>query len=463
VERDIHLEPGMAQFRIEMRLLAQTLRTAFHLPARAARMAVTIPLRLVFFLFEITLISAVIQIGLALPMVVYFHRLGISGLSANALVVPVMGIAVPVGFVAVFTGWAWVAHLGGWLLALSHRIVSWHAAIEPNLRVPTPPAWLGIAFSAALLFAAVARGKWWRTTAALTVAAMLALLVWQPFAPDFHPGQLEMTAIDVGQGDSILLVFPDGKRLVLDGGGIPNFGHGTHSQLDTGEDVVAPYLWQRQFRSVDVVALSHAHEDHIGGLPALVRDFHPKEIWTGATPDDPLWHKLQQAASENRVRISALRAPGRFDFGGAQIEILAPLPDYVPADTPKNNDSLVMRVRYGSRSFLLCGDAEKPIEERMLEENEIQLTDVLKVAHHGSRTSSTEEFLTAAGPLFSIISAGVDNSYGHPNREVISRLLAHGSVVYRTDLDGLVSIRTDGRRFYVETGATSGLSDSPAR
>ena len=450
--RDLYLDPAAAQFRIEMRLLAETLRLVFRLPARAARMAVTLPTRLIFFFFEITLISAVIQIGLALPMVVYFHRLGISGLSANALIVPVMGVAVPVGFAAVFTGSTSLAHLGGWLLALSHRIVGWHASIEPNLRIPTPPVWLGIAFSAALLFAAVARGKWWRSAAVCAVAAMLALLVWQPFPPDFHPGQLEMTAIDVGQGDSILLVFPDGKRLLLDGGGIPNFGHGTHSQLDTGEDIVEPYLWERGFRGIDVVALSHAHEDHIGGLPAVVRDFHPREVWTGAIPDDPLWRKLQQAAAGVRARITPLRAPARFSFGGAQIEILAPLPDYLPGETPKNNDSLVMRVLYGDRSFLLCGDAEKPVERRMLEENEIPLTDVLKVAHHGSRTSSTDEFLSAAGPLFSVISVGVDNSYGHPNRDVVERLLARGSIVYRTDMDGRVSIRTDGKRFFIDAG-----------
>jgi len=450
-DRDLHLEPAAAQFRVEMRLLAETVRATLHLPARVARMAVTIPARVLFFLFEITLISAVIQIGLALPMVVYFHRLGISGLSANALVVPVMGIAVPVGFAAVITGWPWVARLGGWLLMLSHHIVSWHAAIEPNWRVPTPPVWLGIGFSAALLFAAVARGRWWRAISAVAVAATLVLLVWQPFPSDFHPGQLEMAAIDVGQGDSILLVFPDGKRLLIDGGGIPSFGHGTHSQLDTGEDVVAPYLWEREFRSIDVVALSHAHADHIGGLPAIVRDFRPKEVWTGATPDDPLWRKLRQASAQAGARISALHAGDRFAFGGAQIEVLAPLPDYVPGDIPKNDDSLVIRVRYGRHSFLLCGDAEKPIERRMLEESEIQLTDVLKVAHHGSRTSSTDEFLSAAGPLFSVISVGADNRYGHPNREVLSRLLAHGSVVYRTDIDGLVSIRTDGKRFYVET------------
>jgi competence protein ComEC len=449
--RDLHLAPAMAQFRVEMRLIVETVGRVFRLPPRGARLAVTVPLRVVFFLYEITVISAVIQIGLALPMVVYFHRLGISGLSANALVVPVMGLAVPVGFAALFTGLAWVAHVGGWLLQISHAIVAWHASIEPSLRIPTPPVWLGIAFPAALIAAALTRGKWWRAATGLAVGALLVLVVWQPFPPDVHPGQLEMTAIDVGQGDSILLVFPDGQRLLMDGGGIPSFGQNARSQLDTGEDVVAPYLWEREFRRIDVVALSHAHADHIGGLPAVVGDFHPSELWTGATPDDPLWQKLRRAAAANGVRITRLQAPAHFAFGGAEIEVLAPLADYVPGDTPKNNDSLVLRVRYGEHSFLLCGDVERPVERRMLQEDEIQLTDVLKVAHHGSRTSSTEEFLTAASPLFAVISVGFENSYGHPHRDVLQRLAEHRTAVYRTDRDGLVSIRTDGRRFFVDT------------
>jgi competence protein ComEC len=442
--RDLHLPPRVAQFRIEMRLLIKTL----HVPT----LLITLPARVLFFFCEVTVISAVIQIGLALPMVVYFHRLGISGLSANAFAVPLMGLAVPTGFIAVLTGWRWVAAIGGWLLRLSQIIVGWHAAHEPNWRIPTPPLWLAIAISVALLAFALARGRWWRAACGAALAACLGLLVWHPFAPEIHPGQLEMSVIDVGQGDSILVVFPDGRRMLVDGGGIPAFGHQAHSQLDTGEDVVAPYLWNRGIRSVDIVALSHAHEDHIGGLPALVADFHPRELWTGATPDSPEWDSLRDQAARSGVKVVALRAPSHFDFGRAAIDVLAPLPDYVPNDVPKNNDSLVLRVRYGSRSFLLSGDVERPIERRMVEENEIQSTDVLKVAHHGSRTSSTEDFLSAANPAFAIISVGLDNSYGHPNRDVIERLSQHHAAILRTDQSGLITVLTDGKRLSIETG-----------
>ncbi len=455
--RDLHLLPRVAQFRIEMRQLAATLRS-LRVPSRLATAAVTVPARILFFAYEVAVISAVIQIGLALPMVVYFHRVGISGLSANIFVVPLVSLVVPIGFVAVFTGWVWVARIAGMLLWLSHRVVSWHAAIEPNWRIPTPPVWLGIALSASLIGAALARGRWWRTASIVTVAVFLGLLFWHPFPPDVHPGQLEMTAIDVGQGDSLLVVFPDGKRMLVDGGGIPAFGHQYRSQLDIGEDVVAPYLWDRSIRTVDVIALSHAHEDHIGGLPSLVSDFRPRELWTGATPDSATWRTVRERAAQVGARIIPMQSSRRFAFGGAEIEVLAPFPDYVPGDTPGNNDSLVLRLRYGRNSFLLCGDAEKQIEYRMLDGGELSHVDVLKVAHHGSRTSSTEEFLTAISPAFAVISDGFENSYGHPHPDVIARLERHRADVLRTDRQGLITIRSDGRRLSVETFADSALT-----
>jgi len=451
--RDIHLAPRVAQFRVEMRLLAETLWLATRLPRRLAGVAITFPARTIFFFYDITLTSAIAQFGLALPMVVYFHRVGFSGLSANALVVPLMGIALPVGFAAVVTGWHWTAMAAAWLLNISKAVVAWHAAMEPNWRIPTPPLWLGVALTAATIATALTYrrpSRWLRTAIIAVTAILLALLVWHPFEPVGYPGQLEMTAIDVGQGDSLLVTFPDRKHMLVDGGGIPVFGRQTRSQLDMGEDVVAPYLWTRSIRNIDVIALTHAHEDHVGGLPALVEDFHPKEIWTGATPESPTLDLVRRKAARIGAKIVPLSAGRIIAIGGAQIDVLAPPSDYVPSDTPKNNDSLVLRLRYGRHAFLLSGDVERPIERRMLEDNELSPVDVLKVAHHGSKTSSTEPFLDATRPQFAIISVGTDNSYGHPNRDVIERLEEHHAAVFRTDRDGLITVRSDGRRLWLD-------------
>ena len=438
--RDLHLLPRAAQFRIEMRLLAKTFGAAWPF---------TITARILFFIYEIVLTSAVVQLGLALPMVVYFHRVGFSGLSANAFVVPLMGFVVPVGFLAIFTNWAWIAKVAGILLWLSQKVVWWHANLEPNWRVPTPPVWLGIAISAALIAAAVWKARW----LAPAVAALLALLIAHPFRPALHLGELELTAIDVGQGDSLLVVLPDGRRMLVDGGGIPAFGRIARSQLDIGEDVVAPYLWDRGIRTLDVIAISHAHDDHIGGIPALVSDFRPREIWTGATPESPTWAAVRERAGQIHADILPLQAGQCRTFGAVEVQVLAPPADYIPLDEPKNNDSLVLRLIYGSRSFLLTGDVERPVEREMLDAGEIHPTDVLKVAHHGSRTSSTEEFLDALHPAFAIVSAGFENSYGHPHPAIVQRFADRHAALLRTDRDGLITIRTDGRHLAVETFA----------
>ena len=170
------------------------------------------------------------------------------------------------------------------------------------------------------------------------------------------------------------------------------------------------------------MVLSHAHEDHAGGLPALIADFHPRELWTGVTPESPAWEAVRAAAQRNGTRIVPLEAPRRMKFGGDEIDVLAPLAGYTPSDVPKNNDSLVLEIRHGRHAFLLSGDIESGIERRILEDGGMRRADVLKVAHHGSRTSSIPAFLDVAAPAFAVISVGFENSYGHPNCEVLSAL-----------------------------------------
>lgn len=446
--RDMHLAPVAAQFRIEMRLLAETVRRWTKLPERASCLAIGIPARVLLYAFQLAVVSAIVQLGLALPMVVYFHRIGFSGVSANAIVVPLMCAVIPVGFIAIFTGWAWVAKAAGWLLAVSHAAVAWHMRWEPNWRIPDPPLWLGIAIGATLLVVALARrgGRVWFAGAACVLAVLLALLLWHPFPPEIAAHELEMTVVDVGQGDSILLTFPDGKLMLVDGGGIPTFGHHAPSQMDIGEEVVSPYLWNRSIGHIDVVACTHAHADHIGGLPSLLENFHAKELWTGANSENPAWRRLRDQARRGGVRIMPLHRGQCFDFGGARIEVLAPSLDYVPKDAPQNNDSLAFRVTFGRHSFLLSGDIERPIESELVAEGLVRQTDVLKVPHHGSHTSSTAAFLDLLHPSFAVISAGFENSYGHPHADVLERYEERRICVLRTDLDGFVSVGTDGRR-----------------
>ncbi|HEY6391107.1 MAG TPA: DNA internalization-related competence protein ComEC/Rec2 [Bryobacteraceae bacterium] len=453
VSRDPRMPPPAAQFRIELRLLAETLHHYFRIPQSWLVHAVAFGARLIFYAYEMAVISTAIQIGVALPMAIYFHRISLSGFSANIIVVPLLGLVVPSGFVAVFTGWHFPAAIAEWLLIAGEKIANWHLHLEPNWRVADPPLWLCIAFSAALVWLSLAlpKSRRWGWASAVAVGILFALVFWHPFRPLVHSGELELTAIDVGQGDSLLVAFPDGKLMLMDGGGVLSFGRHAKPRMDIGEDVVSPYLWGRSIRKVDVIALSHAHADHAQGLPALIENFHPAELWIGAAARGEVWAAVEQQANRQRAKIVPRQSGQAFDFGGARIEILSPPSDYVPAESPKNNDSLALRITYGRRSFLLTGDMEKPMEARALADGEPLRADVLKVGHHGSNTSSTGPFLDAVSPMYAVISDGFENSFHHPHPLVLERLTAHRAGILRTDTRGMITIRTDGQRISVET------------
>jgi competence protein ComEC len=444
---DPYLPPRAAQFRIEIRLAAETLHFWTRVPAAWAAQLLALALRAVFFAFDMAVISTVVQVGLALPMAEYFHRISLTGLTANLLIVPMMEWVVPLGFVAIFTGWHWVGWLAGRLVAISARVANWHAALEPSWRVADPPVWLAACFVAVLVASAIAwRHRILRIPAAALLVALFTLLLWHPWPPNLEPGLLELTSIDVGQGDSLLVVLPRGEIMLVDGGGILRYGRAHKSNLDIGEDVVSPYLWSRGIRRVDVVVATHAHEDHIGGIPALLENFRPRELWTGANPQPAM---LEQAARLG-IRVIEQTAGPAFDLSGATLQVLAPLADY-RSSRPGNNDSLALRIAYGARSLLLTGDLERPIEARLLSAGEVQSADILKVGHHGSKTSTIQPFLDAVSPSIAVISAGFENSFGHPHPDVLARLNARHTAILRTDQSGLVTVLTDGQRVWFDT------------
>ncbi len=451
-DRDVFLPPHVAQFRVELRLLAETAFLWTRLPERWSLPAIAPILRAAFYLYETAVVSASVQVGLALTMAMYFHRISFSGVSANMAVVPLLTLAVPVGFLAVFTGSHTVAAAAGLLLTLSQRVVDWHARWEPAWRIPDPPLWLAAALSVSLLLLAMAahgRARW-RWTAGAASAVFLGLLLWSPFPPQVTPGELEFTAIDVGQGDAFFIAFPDGKLMILDAGGMPTYG-GRKSKLDTGEDVISPYLWTRSIKRLDVVAVSHFHEDHAGGVPALIRNFHPKEIWAGAIPDSAEARQVENAAKAGSAALRRLTAGETLAFGGARITVLAPPQEDAVRRDVGDQDSLVLRISYGRRSLLFTGDLEPKVEQALVDAGALSPTDVLKVPHHGSRKSTGEAFLEQLRPSLAVISVGYENSYGHPHPDLLGRLAGARATALRTDVWGLITIRTNGRGIELDT------------
>ncbi len=455
VEADSHLEPRVAQLRVEMRLAAETFEAWSRLPVRWWQVGLAALLRGGIFIYEMALVSLAIQIGLALPMAVYFHRISFTGLTANVIIVPLLEAAVPIGFLAIFSGWHAPALLAGWLLKIAARTADWHARMEPAWRVSNPPLWLALAFAASLIvFASVLRSAYWRKRAGVPAGFLVVLLfgviVWQPWTAPVATHSLELTAIDVGQGDSLLIMFPDGRSMVIDGGGVLQFGRPSQrrrSNLDTGEDVVSPYLWSRGIRRIDILVSTHAHQDHSGGLAAILENFRPGEMWVGSNPSADLLRR----AAELRIPVRAPNASGvPFAYGGARLEILSPPKDFTPAKAG-NNDSLAFRITHGVHSFLLTGDMESPMERLLLADGRSLHADVLKVGHHGSKTSTTPDFLEAVSPSVAIISAGFENSFGHPTAAVLARLSDRHSAILRTDQDGLITVRSDGRKLNLDS------------
>jgi len=242
--------------------------------------------------------------------------------------------------------------------------------------------------------------------------------------------------------------------MLIDGGGVPGsaWSAGSRSSFDVGEEVVSPYLWSRGLKSLDVVVLTHAHHDHIDGLASVLANFRVGELWIGHYEHTPALDALLAEARDRGVRVVQKKQGDVFAFAPATGEILWPADDS-PAPDASNDDSVVLRLTDGSVRFLLPGDAQKKSEDQMLAQNEPLAADFLKAPHHGSKTSSTQEFLTAVHPRFAVASAGEGNPYGHPAPETVARYQRDGIPLFRTDLDGEVTAVTDGTHLDVRTFA----------
>ena len=443
---DAKLEPRLAQFRALMRMVATRMEEAGW--GGVGWKIFPWGVRFFFRVVELMVVSCVVELAMTLPMAVYFHRITLFALPVNLFILPLLALLMPAALVTLVLLFAWpaaavvpamfvalVLHFGVGLVHLFGSLT------YGDVRIPARAAWQSGAFCALLAVAVLlacmsvgTRGRWRRRLAGLAVLLAAAAAIAP--RPVEHPhNALLVEAIDVGQGDSLLLITPDGKTLLVDGGGFGGGPRQAAQDFDIGEEVVSPALWARGIHHLDAVALSHAHSDHMGGLPAVLRNFKPDELWVGNNPRVEAYKALLDEAAALHVRVRSFRAGDGFAFGNSTVDVLAPLPKYQPGLEPGNNDSLVLHVGYGATSVLLEGDAEAPVEEAMLGEAGLQST-LLKVGHHGSLTSTRPEFLARVRPDWAVISCGIRNRYGHPRQEILEELQSTHVRTFRTDTGG---------------------------
>ncbi|ADW70495.1 ComEC/Rec2 family competence protein [Granulicella tundricola] len=449
------LPPALAQLRLTLELFGEHLSAASHL--KPIRYIPAQAFRLILWTLELALVGIVVELVMALPMAIFFHRAAVFALPANMLVLPVIAILAPAAvatFVASLIN-PWLAILPGTLTAtLLHTLTSVISHIShlksADVRIPPPSPWIAAAALAAWLTCcwAVRRSRAGTVITAAVLPLIAVAILW-PEPPILTPNTLEITALDVGQGDSLLAVSPEGRTMLIDSAG-PIGRHGQSevlSTFDIGEQVVSPYLWSRRLRQLDIVVLTHAHTDHMGGLPAILQNFHPHELWVGIDPHSALYAALLAQAARLNIRVRHLHTGDHVQWGSIPIEVLSPSPTYLNPGPPKNDDSLVLHMQYGQSSALLEGDAERPSEAAMLAAKLIHPVTLLKVGHHGSNTSTIPAFLAATAPIDAAISSGRGNPFGHPRAEVIGRLAAQHTHLFRTDELGLTTflLTPDGR------------------
>ncbi len=374
----------------------------------------------------------------------HFHGLTWVAPLASLVAVPLSGAIVLIGLALIpladqpflsallsFGAHAAVAFLTGTARIASELPGATIAVARPSI------LWM-LAYYGALASVRHGRGR----VPTMSLAALGAILLALPFGKGDavgEPGRLTVTALDVGHGDAIVLTLPEGHRVLVDGGGLPA------TSFDVGERVVLPYLLDHGGRKLDAVVLTHADYDHIGGLAAIVDSMEVTEVWESSSRwERPAYRRLRNAVRDRGVGVRRLRAGESFEWGGVFWTILAASGAPGKEGPEAENDrSVVARLTLGEGSVLLTGDAGDDIERELLSSRIPLEADVLKVAHHGSRSSTSAPFLDAVGPRFAILSARARSGWPLPSEEVLDRLRSRGIDYARTDVDGAITVRID--------------------
>lgn len=443
------------------------------------------PLR---YAFATIVVSASVQVVLLPLLIVYFHRLSFASLILNigvSLMMAAMAIvavfALLLAQVSALVAGPFITLTNGLNWLTVHSVDPFARAGIASIRLPEYSGRAAIVYVLYYLPLAGLVLLLWRwqplrlssskkrsvrlrlSLAFIAQSLAVAVVIFHPWSASRPDGNLQVDFLDVGQGDSALVTFPDGATLLVDGGGRPgpflrdsdSDGDEEKLERDTrsiGEAVVSEFLWQRGLDHVDYILATHADADHIDGLNDIARNFQVRAALVARTPkSDPEFAHFSATALAQRISIQTIGGGDQLRFGDVTVSVLWPTPAQSNDLPSQNNDSIVLGVVFGRRSFLLTGDIEAPAEEALVPFADALRADVVKVAHHGSKTSSTPRFIAAAQPRYAVISVGQTSIFGHPNPDVVKRWEVAGAQVLRTGNNGTITFTTNGTDLKLDT------------
>ncbi len=389
-----------------------------------------------------------------LPLTLYyFNQVSLVGLLANSIAVPLIGfVVVPLGLTALclypFSPMAALMGIqaAGIILEKALYLLDWIAGLSFAAVRTITPSIIEIGCYYILLLAVfnMRRNNWVKAMAMIVLLTLGADIAYWTHKR-FGQNDFKTTIIDVGQGSAALLEFPRGYCMLIDGGGFSD-----NSSFDVGKNIIAPFLWRQKIKTIETIVLSHPNSDHLNGLLYIAEQFNVKNVWSNHQAVKTMGYKqfIKIIQSEN-IRWPCFRdIPRTSMINGVKIEILYPPPNFLGSRAAwrnLNNNSLVLRCTYGSKSILFPGDIEAMAEKELVRISGTDLKSTVLVApHHGSKTSSTDIMLAKTDPMAVVISAGWSNRFGFPHPEVLQKYQNLGCQIYRTDLSGAVTITTDG-------------------
>lgn len=394
---------------------------------------------------SLMLVSAAVFLGTLPFTLLYFNRLPNFSVLANLVIVPlafcglasgvtaaVVNLALP-GLADVFMNATWV------FLSLLTRFVDWAAGLPfSHWEIHKYSLWTAGAYFAGLFLVINIRQR--RARYLLVVGALLLgnVLIWrQALGRDIH---LRVIFFDVGQGDAALVRFPGGRHMLIDGGR-------RVLEYDAGARVIAPYLRREGIRRLDAVVLSHADADHVGGLPHILRSFEVQEVWdNGQGRESRTYAEYLHVIDSLKIARRRVQAGDLLvEFNPAKVFAMHPTAEYLRTNPDLNDASLVLKISYGDVDLLFPGDVERAGEKQLVRYAGLLESEILKVPHHGSRTSSTSPLLEPVQPRLAVLSVGEHNKFGHPHADALRRLQSATGQILRTDRQAAVILQTDGR------------------